>query len=73
MEFQNFIERIMSEENLICQCCRVPLEKRKAAFKYMDFDYYHELPTCPKCGQVYISEELAKGRMAEVEMNLEDK
>jgi hypothetical protein len=30
-------------------------------------------PHAPKCGQVYISEELTKGRMAEVEMNLEDK
>jgi predicted RNA-binding Zn-ribbon protein involved in translation (DUF1610 family) len=63
----------MNQETLICFSCETPLEKRKGAFKYMGFDFYHELPACPKCGQGYISEELTKGRMAEVEMNLEDK
>ncbi len=33
----------------------------------------HEVPACPKCGKVYISEELAEGRMSEVEQMLEDK
>jgi hypothetical protein len=60
-------------DKLICQKCRVPLEPRRVSFKYMGFDFYHEVPACPRCGQVLISEELAKGRMAEVEMNLEDK
>jgi hypothetical protein len=32
-----------------------------------------ELPRCPKCGQVYVPEDIALGRMAEVEKELEDK
>ena len=29
--------------------------------------------TCPNCGKVYISKDLAEGRMCEVEQTLEDK
>jgi hypothetical protein len=32
-----------------------------------------DLPQCPVCGFVMISEELALGKMAEVEQALEDK
>ena len=32
-----------------------------------------ELPCCPVCGRVFISAELAEGRIAEVEQMLEDK
>jgi hypothetical protein len=32
-----------------------------------------DLPKCPKCGQVLITEDLALGKMAEVEKLLEDK
>jgi hypothetical protein len=32
-----------------------------------------ELPRCPQCGFVYVSEELALGRMLKVEQALEDK
>jgi hypothetical protein len=32
-----------------------------------------ELPTCPKCGYVLIPEQLALGKMHQVEQLLEDK
>lgn len=32
-----------------------------------------DLPRCPKCGLVLITEELARGKMLEVEKALEDK
>jgi hypothetical protein len=32
-----------------------------------------ELPTCPSCGMVLVPEELATGKMLEVEKILEDK
>ena len=32
-----------------------------------------ELPRCPSCGFVYVSEELALGKMLKVEQALEDK
>ena len=41
-----------------------------------DFDYDDDTMyevTCPKCGEVYLPEALVKGRMADVERELEDK
>lgn len=63
----------MDEYHLACMNCNLQLKPQKIAFKYLGYNFYHELPTCPKCGQVYISEDIVKGRIAEVEMNLEDK
>ena len=59
--------------NLICNRCGVPLEKIKVNFRYLTKQFEHEVDRCPECGQVYIPESLAKGRMAEVEKILEDK
>jgi phage FluMu protein Com len=42
-------------------------------FSYLNRSFRHKVPRCPECGQVYIPEELAAGRMSEVEKNLEDK
>lgn len=39
----------------------------------MGRDFTHEVPACPSCGRVLILPELAEGRMAEVEQQLEDK
>jgi Zn-finger nucleic acid-binding protein len=41
--------------------------------QYMENVFKVELPLCPKCGAVLISEELALGKMLEVEQLLEDK
>ena len=46
---------------------------KAVVFEYMNRSFSHEVPVCPKCGKVYISEALAEGRMAEVEAALEDK
>ncbi len=59
--------------NLICAKCGVPLEKQKTTFQYMGYEVYEDLPRCPKCGQVYLDEQLVRGRMAEVETEVEDK
>ena len=53
--------------------CDLPLEPRKVFFTYLGFQFHAELPGCPGCGQVYISEEMVRGKMAEVEFSLEDK
>ncbi len=53
--------------------CDRELVLKKVVFEYMGHTVAHEVPVCPKCGKVYISEELAEGRMAEVEQLLEDK
>ena len=61
------------EKKLLCARCGVPLVKRQVRFSYMKRSFGHEGPTCPKCGKPYISRALAGGKMAEVELMLEDK
>lgn len=63
----------MNENDLICVKCNVQLVSSKTTFSYLKHEFYANLPCCPACGQVYVSEELAKGRMADVETELEDK
>jgi len=65
----------MNEEGRVWKCakCGVELKETKIVFNYMGRSFGHEVPACPKCGMVFISEELAKGRMAEVEALMEDK
>lgn len=53
-----------------CQCDLVP---KKVVLDYMGYSISHDLPVCPTCGKVYISKELAEGRMCQVEQTLEDK
>lgn len=63
------------EENkkLICSRCGVELEMHKANFSYLDHSFSTEVMRCPSCGQVYIPESLAKGKMMQVETSIEDK
>ena len=63
----------MSEQPLICSLCQCPLEIKRVDFEYVGHTFFADAPRCPRCGQVYLSEELVKGRVAEVEMQLEDK
>jgi hypothetical protein len=42
-------------------------------FSYLGHAFRTDVLRCPSCGQVFIPESLAKGRMAEVETTLEDK
>ena len=41
--------------------------------QYLENAFPVELPRCPKCGQVYVPETLATGKMLDVEKALEDK
>ena len=66
----------MTEPNkteIICAKCKVPLVNKKARFLYLGHEMHSEVPRCPKCGQIYLSEELVRGRIADVEASLEDK
>ncbi|MDR0875555.1 MAG: NAD(P)-binding protein [Clostridiales Family XIII bacterium] len=62
-----------SETRLICAKCREALLLLETKFTYLGHDFTHKVPRCPSCGLVYISEELATGKIAEVEAMLEDK
>ncbi|WP_027720354.1 DVU_1557 family redox protein [Maridesulfovibrio zosterae] len=56
-----------------CSACNEALKPSPVALGYLDSRFTVELPACPKCGLILIPEELALGKMAEVESMLEDK
>lgn len=57
----------------ICANCGVPLELLPADATYMGSSFQVDLPRCPACGLTFIPQELAEGKMLEVEKLLEDK
>ncbi len=59
--------------DLVCAACNVTLEMGKVEASYLGQRFPVELLRCPSCGFVYISEELALGKMLRVEQALEDK
>lgn len=61
------------KQKLICDRCKVEMVELEVEFSYLNRSFRHKVPRCPACGQVYIPEKLAKGRMNEVEKNLEEK
>lgn len=61
------------KRNLVCCKCQKELEMKRTDFTYLGHVFYTEVPRCPECGQVYISEEMVRDRISEVEMQLEDK
>ncbi len=63
----------MDKKNLVCAKCNVPLEPAKTTFHYLEHEFYADLPRCPKCGQVYLSEEIVNGKVHDVETELEEK
>ncbi|HPR24370.1 MAG TPA: hypothetical protein PLM92_04200 [Bacillota bacterium] len=58
---------------IVCTKCNVSMEPIDVTFKYLKRSFRHKVLRCSKCGQVYVPEDLAKGRMAEVEAALEEK
>jgi hypothetical protein len=68
------IENVRPEDlEWLCRKCNQPLQVGPVTAEYMGNQFTTELPTCPVCGFVLISENLALGIMAEVEQLLEDK
>lgn len=67
--------KIENEENLpwICDKCKKSLILSKVKVCYLGGNFEVELMKCPECKAVYISEDLALGKMLEVEKGLEDK
>lgn len=65
----------VSPEDLQWQCsqCGCALQSGSVTVEYMENRFSTELPKCPDCGLVLVSESVAMGKMAEVEQILEDK
>lgn len=56
-----------------CADCGVLLKPGKVDISYLGNSFPVELLQCPNCGLVFVPEELALGKMVEVEKALEDK
>lgn len=63
----------LGEAGLVCGKCQVPLENSELVLHYMGNDFPILMPRCPRCGQAFIPEELALGKILQVERALEDK
>ena len=61
------------EKKVICRRCQVEMVPKSTYFDYLGHNFHTEILCCPKCGEVYLPEALVKGRMADVERELEDK
>lgn len=57
----------------ICDKCKKDLTLSKVKVCYLGGNFEVELMKCPECGAVFIGEDLALGKMLEVEKGLEDK
>ena len=57
----------------VCSKCNKNLELHKVKMRYLDANFEVELMRCPDCNMVLIEEDLALGKMLEVEKGLEDK
>ncbi len=56
-----------------CYRCHQELVVGPITVNYLGNRFTTDLPHCPDCGLVLVSEELALGKIAEVEQILEDK
>lgn len=56
-----------------CDKCNQPLVIGPAQVEYLGNRFSIELPKCTSCGLILVPEDLALGKMAEVEQILEDK
>ena len=62
-----------AETDWLCMKCSLPLEMGKVNVGYLGSMFPVDLLRCSGCGQVFIPEDLASGKMVEVEKLLEDK
>lgn len=71
------IKKVQEEKQpdavMLCSRCNCSLELAEIHVTYLDRHFTHKVPRCPECGQVYITEELAEGKMAQLEKSLEEK
>lgn len=63
----------MEKETIVCCKCGCEMKQKEMVFQYMGYHFNHSLPTCPSCGQVYITEDAVNGKIKEIEMLLEEK
>jgi len=57
----------------MCDKCQKALVSQKVKVRYLEGNFEVELLKCPSCNMVFIGEDLALGKILEVEKSLEDK
>ena len=62
-----------TETGWICSACELPLALATVKLAYLDETFAVDLPACPACQRVLVSEEQAIAKMALAERMLEDK
>lgn len=62
-----------SEKQLKCSMCDCQLVSAGVKFSYLDNPFSLTALRCPKCGQVFVSEEFADGQIRFSEIFLEDR
>ena len=67
------MENQTKEAQWMCDKCHEALIVEKVRVCYLEGSFEVELLKCPICKMVFISDELAMGKMLEVEKGLEDK
>lgn len=67
------MEKELKEVKWVCDKCQEALVVEKVTARYLEGSFEVELHKCPKCKMVFIGEDLALGKMLEVEKGLEDK
>ncbi len=70
---QRFPEMNAHYAGWTCAQCGKPLQLCPVKAAYMGSEFELELPGCSHCGMYLVFEELALGKMLEVEQLLEDK
>jgi hypothetical protein len=66
-------EKTSQQSNIVCVKCGLPLTLGKVTLSYLGSNFPVELFRCSGCRLVHIPEELARGKMQQVEAALEDK
>ncbi len=56
-----------------CECCNRELAESRVFLRYLCYPFVLALPRCPQCGQVFLTPEIMRKKVAPVEKNLEDK
>lgn len=61
------------DDKLICRRCGLELVEKEQLFHYLNFNATHPVLVCPRCGEVYLDEELVNTKIKDVEVTLEEK
>jgi hypothetical protein len=69
----NMPPKLKGVSTWMCLKCDMPLELATIKLRYLEETFGADLPACPSCQRVFVSEETALEKMALAEKMLEDK